>query len=79
MRALEFTVFMQLYLVAEGRDGGRLQLDPFALSESEIYRRFEAEGDLLRERPSTVEFFEGEAPSAADASRIVTSILLTGV
>lgn len=49
--------------------------DMVRFSESEIYRRFEAAGDLLRERPSTVEFFEGEAPSAADASRIVTSIL----
>lgn len=37
VRALEFTVFMQLYVEVQGLEGERLRLDPFALSESEIY------------------------------------------
>ena len=37
VRALEFTVVIRLELDLVSRDGRRLEVDPFALSESEIY------------------------------------------
>lgn len=49
--------------------------DMVRFADSDLYDKFEAEGDTLRAGRSSIEVFEGAVPTMTDPSRAITSVL----